>query len=54
MTGRGRGLKLYMDTAEKERLEMFNPPEETPELFERKTSSLRTCTRCCKNLGQQV
>jgi len=29
------GLKLYMDTAEKERLEMFNPPEETPELFER-------------------
>ena len=29
------GLKLYMDTAEKERLEMFNPPDETPELFER-------------------
>ncbi len=29
------GLKLYMDTAEKERLEMFNPPEETPELFEK-------------------
>ncbi|MCE5201576.1 MAG: DUF2207 domain-containing protein [Synergistaceae bacterium] len=28
------GLKLYMDTAEKERLEMFNPPEETPQLFE--------------------
>ena len=29
------GLKLYMDTAEKERLEMFNPPEETPALFEK-------------------
>lgn len=29
------GLALYMDTAEKERLEMFNPPEETPELFEK-------------------
>ena len=29
------GLRLYMDTAEKERLEMFNPPEETPELFEK-------------------
>lgn len=29
------GLRLYMDTAEKERLEMFNPPEETPQLFER-------------------
>ena len=29
------GLKLYMDTAEKERLEMFNPPEDTPELFEK-------------------
>jgi uncharacterized membrane protein len=24
-----------MKTAEKERLEMFNPPEETPELFEK-------------------
>lgn len=29
------GLKLYMDTAEKNRLEMFNPPEDTPELFEK-------------------
>ena len=29
------GLRLYMETAEKERLEMFSPPEETPELFER-------------------
>lgn len=29
------GLALYMETAEKERLEMFNPPEETPELFEK-------------------
>ena len=29
------GLALYMKTAEKERLEMFNPPEETPELFEK-------------------
>ena len=30
-----QGLTLYMKTAEKERLEMFNPPEETPELFEK-------------------
>ncbi|MDO5563591.1 MAG: DUF2207 domain-containing protein, partial [Synergistaceae bacterium] len=30
-----QGLALYMNTAEKERLEMFNPPEETPELFEK-------------------
>ena len=29
------GLTLYMTTAEKERLEMFNPPTETPELFEK-------------------
>jgi uncharacterized membrane protein len=29
------GLTLYMATAEKDRLEMFNPPDETPELFER-------------------
>ena len=29
------GLALYMKTAEKERLEMFNPPKETPELFEK-------------------
>ncbi|NLX74912.1 MAG: DUF2207 domain-containing protein [Synergistaceae bacterium] len=29
------GLAMYMKTAEKERLEMFNPPEETPELFEK-------------------
>lgn len=29
------GLRLYMVTAEKSRLEMFNPPQETPELFER-------------------
>lgn len=29
------GLRLYMMTAEKARLEMFNPPEETPQLFER-------------------
>jgi len=29
------GLKLYMTTAEKERLEMLNPPEETPQLFEK-------------------
>jgi uncharacterized membrane protein YgcG len=30
-----QGLKLYMKTAEKERMEMFNPPEETPRLYER-------------------
>lgn len=29
------GLKLYMMTAEKERLEMLNPPEDTPQLFEK-------------------
>ncbi len=29
------GLALYMKTAERHRLEMFNPPEETPEVFER-------------------
>ena len=29
------GLALYMQTAERHRLEMFNPPEETPEVFER-------------------
>lgn len=29
------GLKLYINTAEKSRLEAFNPPEETPEMFER-------------------
>jgi uncharacterized membrane protein YgcG len=28
------GLAMYMGTAEKRRLEMFNPPEETPEVFE--------------------
>jgi len=29
------GLKLYMTTAEKDRLEMLNSPEETPQLFEK-------------------
>lgn len=29
------GLRLYMNTAEKSRLEMFYPSKETPELFER-------------------
>ena len=28
------GLAMYMGTAERHRLEMFNPPEETPEVFE--------------------
>lgn len=28
------GLAMYMKTAERHRLEMFNPPEETPEVFE--------------------
>ena len=32
---RAEGMAMYMKTAEKERLEMFNPPEETPELFEK-------------------
>ena len=35
MQAAAEGLALYMKTAEKERLEMFNPPEETPELFEK-------------------
>ena len=29
------GLKLYLSVAEKERLNLLNPPEKTPELFER-------------------
>jgi len=29
------GFKLYLSTAEKERLNILNPPEETPELFSR-------------------
>ncbi len=29
------GFRLYMATAEEERLNMLNPPEKTPELFER-------------------
>jgi uncharacterized membrane protein YgcG len=28
------GLVMYMHTAERHRLERFNPPEETPEVFE--------------------
>ncbi len=29
------GLKMYLSVAEKERLNLLNPPEKTPELFER-------------------
>jgi len=29
------GLRMYLDTAEKERLEMLHPPQLTPEVFER-------------------
>ncbi len=29
------GLRLYMTTAEEKRLDMLNPPEKTPELFEK-------------------
>ena len=29
------GFKMYLSVAEKERLEMLNPPEKTPELFEK-------------------
>lgn len=29
------GLKLYLSVAEKERLDLLNPPEKTPELFEK-------------------
>jgi uncharacterized membrane protein YgcG len=29
------GFKLYLSVAEKERLEMFHPPEKTPEIFEK-------------------
>ena len=28
------GFKMYLSVAEKERMNMFNPPEKTPELFE--------------------
>ncbi|MBC5838921.1 DUF2207 domain-containing protein [Flavobacterium muglaense] len=28
------GFKLYLETAEKDRINMLNPPEQTPELFE--------------------
>ena len=30
-----KGLKMYMTTAERERLEMLNAPEDTPQLFEK-------------------
>lgn len=30
-----QGLKMYIGAAEKDRLEMFNPPNDTPEVFER-------------------
>ncbi|WP_286953880.1 MULTISPECIES: DUF2207 domain-containing protein [Aminobacterium] len=33
--GVAEGLAMYINTAERHRLEMFNPPEETPEVFER-------------------
>ncbi len=29
------GFKMYLSTAEKDRLEMLHPPEKTPELFEK-------------------
>ena len=29
------GLKMYLSVAEKERLNLLNPPERTPELFEK-------------------
>lgn len=29
------GLQMYLNTAERHRLEMFNPPEDTPEIFEK-------------------
>lgn len=29
-----KGLKMYMDTAEEKRLQYFNPPEMTPQVFE--------------------
>lgn len=35
MLAAAEGLALYMGTAEKGRLEMFNPPDETPQLFEK-------------------
>ena len=40
LTGRGvmdqvEGFKLYLSVAEKERLNLLNPPERTPELFEK-------------------
>jgi hypothetical protein len=30
-----KGLRLYLDTAEKDRLELLNPPQMTPEVFEK-------------------
>ena len=30
-----QGFRMYMKTAEEERLKILNPPEKTPELFER-------------------
>ena len=40
VTGRQRmdeieGLKMYMEVAEKDRLDMLNPPEQSPQLFEK-------------------
>ena len=29
------GFQMYLNTAERQRLEMFNPPEDTPEIFEK-------------------
>lgn len=34
LTDQIEGLRLYMTTAEEKRLDMLNPPEKTPELFE--------------------
>lgn len=35
LTDQIEGLRLYMTTAEEKRLDMLNPPEKTPELFEK-------------------
>jgi uncharacterized membrane protein YgcG len=35
VTDRIEGFRMYLDTAEEERLEFLNPPKKTPELFER-------------------
>ena len=48
------GLKMYMQTAEERRLNMLNPPERTPELFEKLlpySIALGVNNEWCKKFG---